>query len=82
MKILLVNSIKVTLRHDDNYELDAVHKGGLVRDGVTVIERADIKDVIRALQMMVEHARPKDWNACPIQAHANDCDCGGRAGDR
>jgi hypothetical protein len=26
--------------------------------------------------------RPKDWNACPYEAHANDCDCGGRMGDR
>jgi hypothetical protein len=27
-------------------------------------------------------ARPKDWNACPYEAHADDCDCAGRGGDR
>ncbi len=26
--------------------------------------------------------RPKDWNACPYAAHSDDCDCGGRGGDR
>lgn len=27
-------------------------------------------------------ARPKDWNACPYESHANDCDCRGMGGDR
>lgn len=38
-----------------------------------VVEAVDISDAI---------ARDKDWNACPYESHANDCECGGAGGDR
>ena len=81
-KTLLVNSIKVTILPDGNIELGTLHEGGLVRDGRIVIERADVSDVERALALVQQHMRPKDWNACPFQSHADDCTCGGAGGDR
>lgn len=52
MKTILINSIKAT-QHRGGVEIDTTHTlGGLVRfDGKVVIERADIRDVIRALEL-------------------------------
>jgi len=41
-----------------------------------------VASVGRAASGRLRDLRPKDWNACPIEAHANDCDCQGSAGDR
>ncbi len=30
----------------------------------------------------LRRARDKDWNLCPYDSHADDCDCRGMGGDR
>lgn len=43
-------SIVVSTTPDDNLTIDTAHRGGFVRDGRVVIERADRYDLFRALR--------------------------------
>lgn len=43
---------------------------------------ATLRAVTERQRQLGNLARPKDWNACPYESHANDCDCRGMGGDR
>lgn len=49
---VIIGNIRVNERHDGNVELDTVHIAGLIRRGAVVVERADVDDLILALQAM------------------------------
>jgi hypothetical protein len=73
----------IVVRFDaSNMEILAAHQGGIVHGGRVIIERADVHDLLECVKEWLRAARSKDWNACPYESHADDCDCGGRGGDR